>query len=157
MKNSNKLSLLLNNTGSSQIAYFAIREINKLAETEPSVDATIFYENIQRNCLPPNFAIMQIAEAWNQDGSIIATSLSTAHKMIGFMSRKKFFYVWDLEWIRNGGKSQYEHYFQVYTDRSIELIARSESHKECIENAFNREIKHVVSDFDMKEMMEAIK
>lgn len=156
MKNSNKLSLLLNNTGSSQIAYFAIREINKMAEKRPSVDATIFYENIQRNCLPPNFAIMQIAEAWNQDGSIIATSLSTAHKMMGFMSQKKFFYVWDLEWIRNGGQSQYEHYFQVYTNDSVGLIARSESHKKCIENAFNREVVGVVPDCNMDKMIEVI-
>ena len=54
MKNLNNFSVLLENTGASQISFFVIKELNKLAETNPEIDATIFYENMHKNCMPVN-------------------------------------------------------------------------------------------------------
>jgi hypothetical protein len=39
----------------------------------------------------------------------------------------------------------------------MSIIARSDSHKELIENCFNREVKNVVSDFNISKILEAIK
>ena len=101
---------------------------------------------------------MQISEAWGHKGPVIATSFSTAYKLIGFPNKKKIFYIWDLEWIRakQSGIKEYEKYIDVYTDSSLELIARSEPHKQAIENAFNRKVNHVVSDFNIDKILEIL-
>ena len=156
MKNLNNFSVLLENTGASQISFFVIKELNKLAETNPEIDATIFYENMHKNCMPVNFATMQISECYVQKGPAIATSLSTAEKLRNFYCDKKLFYVWDLHWIRNSVIKRYEDYSGVYTDNNLELIARSDSHKNAIENAFNRKVDHVISDFNMSKILEIL-
>ena len=159
MSNLKNISVLVEDTGASQSSFFIISELNKLSASNPEIDAIIFYENQHKNCLPANFAVMPINEGWGQSGPIIATSFSTAHKLLSFPSNKKIFYVWDLEWIRNGYNSikKYESYSSVYTDQSLELVARSESHKRAIENAFNRKVNHVISDFNMSDILEILK
>jgi hypothetical protein len=154
MKN---LSLILENTGSSQVSFFAINALNKIREKETSIDSIIFCEEIHKNCIPANFSVMPISEAWLHHGPIIATTLSTAKKLINFASDEKFFYVWDLEWIRNKPIKKYEDYIDVYTNKSLKLIARSESHKNIIESTFNRNVSNIVSDFNVSELMEAVK
>ena len=157
MKNLKNFSVLIPNTGSSQISFFVINELNKLCKSHPEIDAIVFYENAHRNCMPTNFATMQMSEAWGHDGPVIATSFSTAHKLANFPSEKRFFYVWDLEWIRGGNNiQQYESYLPIYADKSLELIARSDSHKKAIENAFNRRVNHVISDFHISEILEIL-
>lgn len=149
------INVLLQDVGASQIAYCVIRNLNKLSDTRPDIDTIVYYENMHRNCIPPNFAIMQIAEAWGQHGPMIATSLSTAIKLTGFPSERKIFYVWDLEWLR-GEQRHYQMYANIYTHPGLELIARSEDHKRAIENAFNREVKHVISDFDTNQLLKVL-
>jgi hypothetical protein len=153
MKN---FSVLVNNLGSSQLSFFLIKEINDLPELRPGIDGIVFYENLSSACLPTNFATMNISECWSHSGTTVATSLSTAKKLSSFPSQKKLFYVWDLEWIRNNNTKSYEEYIAVYTDESIELIARSKSHKEAIENAFNRNVNHVIPDFNLAKILEVI-
>ena len=53
-------------------------------------------------------------------------------------------------------QKEYEKYIDVYTDSSLELIARSEPHKQAIENAFNRKVNHVVSDFNIDKILEIL-
>ena len=155
-KNLNSFSVLLKDTGASQISFFVIKELNKLAETSPEIDATIFYENVHKNCIPVNFATMQISECYSQPGPAIATSFSTAQKLRNFYCGKKLFYVWDLHWIRNNAIKKYEDYADIYSDKNLELIARSESHKHAIQTAFNREVKHVIPDFRMSKILEVL-
>ena len=151
MKNLNNFSVLVENSGANQLSFCVIAELNKLTQIRPEIDAILFYENQHKNCIPANFSTMQMSEAWGQTGPIIATSFSTANKLTSFPSEKKFFYVWDLDWIRNSYR--YESLSKVYTDASLNLIARSESHKKAIENAFNRKVSYVVSDFNINEIL----
>ena len=156
-KNLKNFSVLVPNTGANQISFCLIKQLNNLFEADPSVDVIVFYENRHKNCLPANFSTMEISQAWNHKGPMIATTLSTAEKLISFPCEKKFFYVWDLSWIRNSRQvSIYEKYKSIYTDKSLHIIARSESHKKAIENCFNREVKHVVSDFNIKDILEIL-
>ncbi|SVC44680.1 uncharacterized protein METZ01_LOCUS297534, partial [marine metagenome] len=99
--------VLINNIGASQLSYLVVQNLNELGNHRPEIDAIVYYENMQKHCLPPNFAIMQIAEAWGHHGPMIATSLSTAQKLIGFPSERKLFYVWDLEWLRGQQQRYY--------------------------------------------------
>ena len=157
MKNLKNFSVLVPNTGANQISFCLINQINRLFEIDSSVDVIVFYENRHKNCLPANFATMEISQAFNHKGPIIATTLSTARKLTELPSEKKFFYVWDLSWVRNSrGVQQYEAYKDVYLNKSLELIARSESHKKAIESCFNREVKHVISDFKIEDILEIL-
>ena len=148
--------VLLQHMGACQLSYNVIRNVNKLADTHPEIDIIAYYETMHKNCLQPNFAIMQIAEAWGQHKPLIATSLSTAFKLISFPTVRKLFYVWDLEWLR-GKNRQYEQFADVYTHPELELVARSEAHADAIENAFNRKVNNIVSDFDIPKLMRIFK
>ena len=156
MSNLKNINILVPNTGASQLSFFVIKELNSLTKTRPEIDSILFYENKHKNCLPTNFSVMQISEAWGQSEAIIATTLSTARKLQKIPARNKIFYVWDLEWIRDSAKKSYEKYSNVYGDESLTLVARSEHHKLAIENAFNRTVEHIVSDFNMQNILEIL-
>jgi hypothetical protein len=145
------INILLQNMGASQLSYFTIKNCNDFALERSEIDIIVFYENLHKNCLSPNFAVMQIAEAWGQKGPMVATSLSTAFKLISFPCGPKLFYIWDLEWLR--GQQQYEKYADVYTHPALQLVARSESHKRIIENAFNRKVDHILDDFNLNHLL----
>ena len=149
-------SVLLSDVGSSQLSFYAITEINKLSKTNPLVDGVLFYEKISSSCMPANFSIMPISECWINTGPVVATCVSTASKLLSFPSEKKFFYVWDLEWIRNRQIKHYENYVDVYTDKNMTLIARSKPHAEIISNCFNTNVDHILSDFSAQEFLEII-
>jgi len=158
MSSLNKISLLVPSTGSSQLAFYLINEINNLTQTRPEIDVIVYCENNERNCIPTNFSVLTLPEAWGNDGPVVATTISTAENLLSFNSNKKIFYVWDVEWIRNpqGYSVEYEKYSDIYTNKDMSLVARSESHKKIIENAFNRKVEHIVSDFNMDQMMEVL-
>ena len=153
MKN---FSIILSDVGSSQKSFFAITELNKLVSVAPELDAILFYEKISSSCMPANFAVMPLSECWLNTGPVVATSVSTASKLASFPSEKKFFYVWDLEWIRNSQIKKYEDYVSAYTNKSLSLIARSENHAKAISNCFNRDVEHVLEDFEINSLIKII-
>ena len=99
---------------------------------------------------------MPISECWINTGPVVATCVSTASKLLDFPSQKKFFYVWDLEWIRNMQIKRYEDYVKTYTDKNMTLIARSESHAKIISNCFNTDVEHILHDFNIQKLLEII-
>lgn len=153
-----KLGILLNNLGPNQLAYSSIRSNNLFVDDAPKIDCILFYENYVRPCLPMNFASMQVFEAYGYNGTLIATSLSTAHKALRcYASKNKFFYVWDLEWLRLQQFKQFRDMHNVYGNSNLKLIARSESHKTVIEDSWNTKVAGIVDNFDMRQMIEVIK
>lgn len=154
-----QLNFLVNDLSASQLSFFLTKEINDLADRlETShIDCIVFYENLAQLSIAPNFAVMQMAEAWAQSQPIVATSLSTAAKLIDFpATRRKFFYVWDLEWLR-GQRRIYNWYSPIYTNPELSLIARSEEHARIIRNCFNREVCGIVENFKLGDMINVIK
>jgi len=158
----NKLGLLVPSLGASQMGYYICKNINDFVGSNPTSDIICYYENFEEECMHPNFTSLHIAEAWMQKGSMIATTESTAEKLIGFPGAdNKYFYVWDLEWLRweaprvQFGNLGYSPYLP-YLHPSLEIICRSKNHAEIIENNFNREVKYVVEDFNIEKIMEVI-
>jgi hypothetical protein len=148
-----KLSVALNNLGPNQLAYNVIKNFNKASENQVGIDFLAFYENFSPPCFAPNFAVMQIYEGWSYNGIVVATSLSTASKALSFpSSAAKFFYVWDLEWIRMKHKYAKELY-SIYRNPNLKLIARSKSHKNLIEDCWNTKVVGIVDDFNLNELL----
>ena len=152
-----KLGFALNNLGGSQLNFFLIKTANAALRTNPLLDVTAFFENHVQTCLPANFSIMPVYEAWGYTGSIIATSFTTAQKLAGFPSpKKRFFYVWDLEWTRRFNRRTYSEWAAVYGDPTLPLIARGKDHARAIEDAWNRPVTAIVEDCNVGQLLEVV-
>lgn len=151
-----KLNIYVNEFGSSQLAYYILMNLSKRIKEKNDISPFVFYENLQRPPMPPNFALMQMAEGWGQHGIGIATSVSTVNKMKHFPAlSKRYFYVWDLEWMRMDPKF-YNSYAEFYLDEDIPLIVRCESHARLIENCFNRTPAAIIPNFNVDSLLEFI-
>jgi hypothetical protein len=69
-------------------------------------------------------------------------------------SSDKFFYVWDLEWLRN--PLVFTDVVQIMRDENIQLIARSQYHKDLIEKYANREVLGIVDNWNMEQLEELV-
>ena len=158
----NKLGFLVENLGASQLGYYLCNNINKFLGSNPRSDIICYYEHFEEECMQPNFQVLHVADAWMQEGAIVATSESTAEKLLGFPgTRERYFYVWDLEWLRfDKRKPKFGNMgyfpFLPYLNPHLEIICRSKYHADIIENNFNREVKYIVEDFNIKQIMEII-
>lgn len=143
------LGVLVNNFSRSQLAFYFIQKANELVKN-PEMDIVGFYSNLSPLCVKPNFSMMQLVEAYSFQGTVIATDLDGVAKLINMPGpSKKFYYTWDLEWLRNKGQ-QYEHLVMLYRHPEIEVVARSLSHKRILENNFNLKDIKISEDFDLK-------
>lgn len=151
MPKNNQIGFLVEDTLASQLSFNLIKNINDYSK-DGSDDFIVFFENATSNVITPNFALMSINEIWNFDGSLFATSVATALSMQkSFAPKRKFFYVWDLEWTRPHGKD-FEFVMRAFSDKNIKLIARSDEHAKAIENYCNRDVSDIVSDFNIKKL-----
>lgn len=147
-----KLAVLLQDLASSQLACSVIAGANYLGDQ--GTDVVVLYENLARPCIQCHFASMQVSEGWGFDGVAIATSITTAEKVIRMPSpEKKLFVVWDLEWLRQPKRS-YREYQAVYGNEQLTLLARSASHADAISRCWGKETLFV-GDFDFHAIMEA--
>lgn len=136
--------------GPSQLAFNLINNANIAVGTNHLTDVIAFYEHHRQPCIAMCFGAMQIMEAWGYEAPIVATSFNTAAKALRFpTASKKFFYVWDLEWLR-GGPNSFEELCLVYRNMGLELVARSVEHKLAIESAWNRPVAAVIEDCDVE-------
>ena len=82
--------------------------------------------------------ILEQRQAFNFNGSLIATDLDTANKLLGFPNNhRKYFYVWNLEWLT---LSEFYHreLSKIYNDKSLQLIVRCSEHKRIVENCWQK-------------------
>ena len=100
--------------------------------------------------------MMNTTEVWSFQGHLITTSISTTMTAIKSMSpAEKYFYVWDLEWLRDHGKN-FEYNIPAFIDEDISLIARSKTHAMAIKNYCNRDVIGIVEDFNLDQLIGAI-
>ena len=155
MPKSKQIGFLIEDTSASQLSFNLIKNINEYSKNSHD-DFVVFFENSTASILNPNFSLMSSNEIWSFSGSLFATSIATAMSMKKcFAPKNKLFYVWDLEWTRRHGKD-FESIVQIFTDPSISLIARSEEHAKAIENYCNRNVQHVVNDFNIEKLVRII-
>lgn len=145
-----KLGFLIPDVGFSQLSYYLVKNLNQLILDKPQFGITVFFENPQPVFTNLLFPLMHISEAYEVRCPLIATSLSTADKLIHFPGcRRKLFYVWDLEWIRIQNK-QYSVLENIYRNKELKLIARSSEHADLIKECWNISPAYILDDFDIK-------
>jgi len=156
-----ELGFLVDNLGASQLGYYIGKNIGLYLENNPQSSITCYYDNFERKCSQTNFATMNIIEAWDQSGAMIATSEDTAKKLLNFVgTRKKFFYVWNTVtfYERFGGIKHMKTFDMnnIFFEEDITLICRNQLHAQLIENNFNRKVKYIVDNFDINKIVEII-
>ena len=150
----NKIGIILGDLSASQLAYYAIKNVNDCVGSD-NYDFVIFFESAATSILQPEASIMSVNEIFGFDGILISTSVSTTLSMINTFAKDKYFYVWDLEWTRRHGKD-FHYLIQAYNNKDVKLIARSEEHALAIENYCNRKVEHIVNNFNLKKIVRII-
>lgn len=143
---SKKCGLLVREFALGQLSFTAAKMFNHLVNDRTDVYPVIFYENLAPVNYQLMFPLMHIAESYVFDGPLMATSISTAHKLITMPNaHKKFFYLWDLEWVRMQQKD-FRFLHGLYNHPELNLIARSKEHKEIVENCWNCKVNYIMEN-----------
>lgn len=99
------------------------------------------------------FSILTYYDIWNSNAKYhIATCLNSASILLDNPKIKNiYFYVWDLEWHRN--IFDYDKIKNIYCNKKITLIARSDCHAKIIYDAWNI-VPNISYDFDIDSIVE---
>ena len=152
MQRNNQIGFIINDTTASELSFRLIKGINDYLDDDGKQDFVLFVENSSASIIEPHFATMSMSEIWNFNGSLISTSVSTSLSMNKcFAPKAKYFYIWDLEWIRNTGR-EYEKTIQAFSHKETKLIAKSKDHAKAIENYSNREVDYTIQNINIKEI-----
>lgn len=147
----NKIGILTDKLSGTDLAHRLIVSINNFLEKNPDSDVIAFVENQSKPVETPHFAVMNVSECYEFDGIVIATSLSTAEKLLRMPGpTRKIVYLWDLWWVGDG--RYFEEYQRVYGNESLELVVRNDFHRKVMLNVWNRPDIKVVSDFEIERL-----
>lgn len=148
-----RLGIAVRHLGASQLNFEIISQANDLVGSRMDVDVVGFFEEPRQACFHPAFATMQMMEGWGYEAPIVATTFTTAEKLLRFPAcPRRMFYVHDLEWLR-GGQRSYEHLRSVYASGQLLLIARSDDHRRLLEQLWNRPVAAVMPSFDIEQLL----
>lgn len=141
----------VDNLVSDQFSHTLIKYCNSICTGDAGCNHSpiIFTNNVPKFCITPMFATMNILEAYNYSGLLIATSFTTLRLICDCIGpTSKFLYMWNPEWSRPGFdfRSAYElvHSEAGKTSTSVSVIVRSPAYRQILKNNFNIESK--VSD-----------
>ena len=146
-----KWALLIHKFEPTEQIFKLVYNLNRRFETarNPLEDFVVFYDVPAPQFMPILFPIMQMAEAWSFDGSVTATNLQLAQRMLSFPGPKqKHYYMWDLEWTLLPNKN-YESLANVYRNSHINLLTRAPSHHKMVRDVWGAE-STIVEDFNLE-------
>lgn len=150
-----KLGIALDSLGCSQLSYRVIREINNLMLGRFDIPISVFYQDLERPLGKLLTGYFNMSESWLFNGSMIATSQSTANKMMAMLGpRQKIYYVQDLDFLNSVVDS--EIFYNLFGNPDMEILCRSKHHQKVIENNFNVEVRGVVENFMLKDLLNFI-
>jgi hypothetical protein len=148
------IGIVVPHIGSSQISFYAIKEIHKLAHQGYEHDLVLFFEQLTPPLLQPQCATMCVNELMSFKGILITTNIENTIMTLSRNSRSNnqiIFYVWDLDWMRPG-KNNFLYNYRAFSE-STKVIARSQKHALAIENYSNRSPDKILENFNIKEMI----
>ena len=148
------IGIVVPHTGSSQISFYAIKEINSLIENGYKHDVILFFEHLISPIIKPLCGMMCINELMSFRGILINTTIDNtimACARTCDINNQIIFYVWNLEWMRRE-KNIYLYNYNAFKN-AHKLIARSENHAKAIENYSNRKVDKILAEFNVEEII----
>lgn len=145
----NKIGIAVSNLSFSQLAFNIVKQVNAALAQNCKRNITVFYEEPRPAFASFLFPSMHIAEAYEWSGTLIATNLSTAQKIISFpTAARRYFYVWELEWLRMQNVP-FEQLHYIYNNSKLRLIARSPDYSLLLKECFNVDVNLFMEDFNL--------
>jgi hypothetical protein len=149
------IAAVINNLGPSQKSFYLIKEFNK-ALSATNICASIFFQRSAIPIVPTMFSCRSIAFLSGYHHNTIATTIAEAEITLkANNASRKFLYLWDLEWLRN--PNNFTKYCDILRDDRLNIIARSESHAQMIDNFCNKKPIAIIDNWDLETLMGVIK
>ena len=79
----NKLGFCIGDMGQNQLSYELLCNL-----PIENTDCIVFYEELSQMPARPMCCVMNMSESWSFDGTLVATNLSTANKIIDYVCCK---------------------------------------------------------------------
>ena len=150
-----KACIMLKKLDISQMGFYLCRSVNQILADTYNIDISIYYQNWGKPPIPPRFTMLMEREVFGLQGTVISTDIRTTQHLIRCPGpTKKFFYVWNLEWLA-AQTINYMSLYDIYCNDKIELIARSKSHFDLLSKIW-KEPKYIMEDFDKNTLLEII-
>jgi hypothetical protein len=148
-----KFGIMVDSLDMSQKCFYIVKQLNSLVDTEYVFSPTVFYQEYARSIDVNRFCMLLNKEAWGYDGIVIATNLNTANTLLQCPCPiKKFFYVWDLEWIYHPFMYQY---LQNIYQSDLVLIARNNDHARVIHKCWKKP-EYIMDNFDISVLKQLV-
>lgn len=149
------ISVFVKNLNASQNSFYMIKELNKCIN-DCSLSAGVIYQEKSIPPVPTLFSCKMINGLSSFQGTLIATTIEDAKTMLKINNKSsRFLYLWDMPWIES--PVNFELASGVLRDEKLSIIARSESHADCIENFCNRRPIGVVDNWDLESLLKITK
>ena len=135
----------------------ALSELNwrifEQANSKPLIDTIIFAQDVDVPIEYTPVPVMKLVEGYGFSGTMVATNVRLANTIDGFpCPRSKFFYVWDLEWLRVRPLS-HAYFHKAYTSPNYRLVARSDRHAQLLESNWGARVEMVLPVPDFQEFL----
>lgn len=144
MKN---LAILVDKLGFTQKSQILCEELNKISE---DINITVFCAEYAPVPIKTNFPVMELIKCYDFKGIFIATDFYTVQVMNHCLfPQKKFFYVWDLEYLYH--PLPFEALNNIYNNKDIHLLARNQDRYNILESTWKKPFD-ILNEFDHKKL-----
>jgi len=149
------ISAVVKDLSISQNSFYMIKEFNKLLDN-PDVSTGAFYQRASIPATTACFGTKICAHISSYNGVLIASSLELLEMCLKFhINSDIYFYVWDLDWLDN--PVYFSTAMEIMRNDQVKILARSESHAECINNFCNKEVIGIVDNWNSTQLLKIIK
>lgn len=140
----------------NQVAFTCITNCNRWLVNNFGMSFSVFYDKEYAPCIDPLFPRFHLADALGFEGHLIATSMSAALNIKTATKSRRYYYIYDLEWLRRGYTFSKEQTESILANDEIIKFARAKDHVEEIKKAGCTKLHGVVEDFNIEQIMEII-
>ena len=144
------IGIMVEKIGLSQRSIYLLSECNRLIEMGHSV--TIFYRDYDKIPMLVGCAMMQQYYARYFSGVLIATDQVGARFLETYPVNKKFFYLWDLEWV--GKKGPWREHAEVYQG-SLPLITQNDYHADIVTKCWKKPVGNM-ENFNHEQLIKVL-
>ena len=148
------ISAVVKDLAASQSSFYMIKEFNKFLNN-PDISAGAFYQRASIPVTPPCFGVKICAHLSSYKGVLIPTTLELANMCLNFkINTDIYLYLWDMEWLDT--PLHFGPAMEILRNKNINILARSESHADCIESFCNKRPIGIVDNWDIDTILNIV-
>jgi hypothetical protein len=151
-----KFGFLIPSFGPNQLSYSLVKSANELLEQRDDIDIAGFYHDLSPYSINPCFSTANMFECFSYVGRLVTFTLNSSSRSLEWIGPSHlYFFPADLEWTKNS-QAGFEQLSQIYCNKKLPIIARSENFKSIFELTFGSNVIGVVNDFNFGELVKVI-